>query len=184
MTYKIIKVLLRINYIFRFLLIKLIHGSNFNMKTPFFSFIGKWHDITISNGSVWIGRKFYSRKGLTINVNSGVVHIGNNVFFNQYVSINSHERVFIGSDTIIGDNVRIYDHNHVFNQDNLIRCQGFKSKPITIGNNVWIGSGVIILSGSSIGDNSVISAGSIINDCIPENSLYKNDRVVCIIREH
>ncbi|MCR2897641.1 acyltransferase, partial [Escherichia coli] len=57
------------------------------------------------------------------------------------------------------------------------------SKPIIIGNNVWIGSSSVILNGVEIGNNSVISAGSVIRSSIPENSIYKDGRVVNIMKK-
>ena len=44
-------------------------------------------------------------------------------------------------------------------------------KDVTIGNNVWIGSGAIILGGITIGDNSIIGAGAVVNKDIPEDSI-------------
>ena len=58
--------------------------------------------------------------------------------------------------------------------------------PITIGKNVWIGAGVIVLPGVNIGDNSVIGAGSVVTKDIPENVVaYGNPcRVIRTINEH
>lgn len=104
----------------------------------------------------------------------GLVNIGNNVFFNNDCSINAMEKIIIGDNTIFGENVKIYDHNHVFkNKDKLIKEQGFKTDKIEIGKNCWIGSNVIILKGVTIGDNCVIGAGCIINENIESNNIVR-----------
>lgn len=101
--------------------------------------------------------------------------IGDNVFFNNYCSINAKDSITIGNDTIFGENVRIYDHNHTFSEkDILIRYQGYTVAPIIIGNNCWICSNVIILKGVTIGDNVVIGAGCVISTDIPSNSICRN----------
>ena len=75
---------------------------------------------------------------------------------------------------MIGKNVHIYDHNHRFNQSGKpFSKQGYSLTEVYIGDNCWIGSGVIILAGSHIGNNVVIGAGCIINGNIPDNSIVK-----------
>ncbi|EHB7632159.1 acyltransferase [Escherichia coli] len=73
---------------------------------------------------------------------------------------------------MFGENVCIYDHDHRFdNRELLIREQGYTSSSVVIGNNVWIGSNSVILKGVSIGNNSVIAAGSVVFSDIPENTI-------------
>lgn len=106
----------------------------------------------------------------------GLVNIGNNVFFNNDCSINAMEKIIIGDNTIFGENVKIYDHNHVFkNKDKLIKEQGFKTDKIEIGKNCWIGSNVIILKGVTIGDNCVIGAGCILKESIESNNIVRRN---------
>ena len=81
----------------------------------------------------------------------------------------------IGDHCIFGENVKIYDHNHKYNDLSMpIGKQGFSSKEIVIEDNCWIASNVIILKGVHIGANSVIGAGVIVYKDVPENSV-----VVC-----
>ena len=102
--------------------------------------------------------------------------IGDGTGLNYYCLINAHENVTIGENTILGQNVKIYDHDHIYKSLDEIKTSGFVTKPVIIGDNVWIGSDCIILSGSDIGSNSVIAAGTIIKGVIPENSMVFNRR--------
>jgi len=123
-----------------------------------------------------IGKNFNHRKGLIINCKKyAKLKIGNNVFLNNYCTINVHKKVIIGDDCIFGEGVKIYDHNHRFSdKKSLIREQGYNCKNIVIGNNCWIGSNVILLSGTIIGDNTIIGAGCIISSEIPSDSIVRN----------
>lgn len=124
-----------------------------------------------------IGKNVTFRKGFSLLVDGGKISIGNNVFFNNYCSIVSHESVIIGDNCIFGENVKIYDHNHRFNNNDVKKNQGFSSKEIKIGKNCWLANNVILLKGAEIGDNSVIGAGCIIKGKIPADVIVrKNDK--------
>ena len=105
----------------------------------------------------------------------GVIEIGNNVFFNNGTSITAKEKIEIGDNCIFGENVKIYDHNHVFKElQKPIMEQGFSTKEIHIGSNCWLGSNVVVLRGANIGDNCVIGAGCIVSGDVPCNSLVRS----------
>ncbi|MBR4325856.1 MAG: acyltransferase [Bacteroidales bacterium] len=117
------------------------------------------------------------RFGLNIVIDNkiAIVKIGENCFFNNFCSINSLCKIEIGNNVIMGENVKIYDHNHKYKEHNVvINNQGFTCKPIKIGNNCWIGSNVTILKGVTIGDNCVIGAGCVIYKEVPSNTLVIN----------
>ena len=68
--------------------------------------------------------------------------------------------------------VSIYDHNHNFRDFNKpISKQGFSTKPILIGNNVWVGGKVFIKSGITIGDNVIIGANSVVTKDVPSGMI-------------
>lgn len=122
-----------------------------------------------------LGRNVTFRKSFTLLIDKNAkIHIGNRVFFNNYCSVVSMNNIFIGDDCIFGENVKIYDHNHRFNiKDKTIAEQGFKTAPIIIKENCWVANDVVILKGVTIGENSVIGAGCIIDRDIPPNSVCK-----------
>ncbi|KIA85429.1 transferase [Flavobacterium sp. AED] len=106
----------------------------------------------------------------------GVIQIGNNVGMSS-TAIVCHERIEIGDNVNFGGNVAIYDTDfHSLNpQDRLIRSldvAGTKTKPIKIGNNVFIGAHTTILKGVSIGDNAIVGACSVVTKNIPANEIW------------
>lgn len=97
------------------------------------------------------------------------VKLGENCAIASFVHIWSTELIHIGENTIIAAHVQITTSTHDYNHR---PYRGKRiDKPITIGKNVWIGSGAIIMPGITIGDNAVIGAGSVVTKNIPENKL-------------
>lgn len=148
----------------------------YKIKYHIYTFFRKIFLKIIYGNKLKIGKGLSVRKDFNIFIDQkGKIEIGDNCFFNNYCSLCSMDKITIGSNTIFGENVKIYDHNHRFNQkDVLIEKQGFKTSPVKIGKNCWIGSNVIILKGVKIGDNSVISAGSIVRENVDSNMIYIN----------
>lgn len=131
---------------------------------------------TIGGGKLIIGKHFTFRRGFSLMIDKHAeVVIGNNVFFNNYCSVNANESITIGDGTIFGENVRIYDHNHKYRDvDTAIKEQGFTSAPVVIGKHCWIASDVIILKGVHIGDNCVVGAGCVIYKDVPASTIVVN----------
>lgn len=103
---------------------------------------------------------------------NGELIIGNRVYMNRYCMISAHNQVTIGDNCLFGPGVRIFDNNHLYNHETGVST-GLKTAPISIGKNCWIASNVVILKGSTIGDNCVIGAGCIIHGDIPSGSVVK-----------
>ena len=94
--------------------------------------------------------------------------MGENFYANHNLTILDAAKVIFGDNVFIGPNCGFYTSGHPI--DFKTRNQGIEyAKPITVGNNVWIGGDVTVLSGVSIGDNSIIGAGSIVTKDIPSN---------------
>lgn len=128
-----------------------------------------------------IGKKVHFRRGFIINIaKNGKVIIGDRCFFNNYCSINCHDKITIGNDNLFGENVKIYDHNHIFNNKNIDIKRNFKSKPIELGNGNWICSNVILLSGTKIGNNNVIGASLVVNNTIGSEYIVRNNNTAKI----
>jgi acetyltransferase-like isoleucine patch superfamily enzyme len=96
----------------------------------------------------------------------GTLEIGDRTLVNYGGSIAAADSVRIGPRCLIGPHVLIMDNDfHRIEPER--RLEWPESKPITIGENVWIGARVIVLAGVTIGDDSCIGAGSIVNEDIP-----------------
>src|SRR5574344_832154 len=94
------------------------------------------------------------------------IKFGKNVFVNYNCTFLSCNDIKIGANTFIGPNVQLYTAIHPLNPEE--RITGFESaKPITIGENCWLGGGVIVLPGVEIGEGSTIGAGSVVTKNIP-----------------
>ncbi|MEL4415883.1 acyltransferase [Shewanella algae] len=91
------------------------------------------------------------------------LEIGENTSINRGSILNCGGGISIGSNVLIGPNVTIYSQNHIFEDKNYpISSQGYEYKKVTIGDDVWIASGVIITPGVVIGKGAVIGAGSVV----------------------
>ncbi len=96
------------------------------------------------------------------------LHFGKQVYFNFNCVILDVLPVTIGDHTLIGPAVQIYTATHPLNADE--RRGGLEGgAPVTIGRDVWIGGGAILCPGVTIGDRSVIGAGSVVTRSIPSD---------------
>jgi maltose O-acetyltransferase len=93
-------------------------------------------------------------------------HLGADVFVNTSCVILDCARVEIGAKTLLGPAVQIYTAIHPL--DPVERATFLETaKPVTLGRNVWIGGGAILLPGVSIGENAVVGAGSVVTKDVP-----------------
>ncbi|MGZ0444451.1 DapH/DapD/GlmU-related protein [Citrobacter freundii] len=84
------------------------------------------------------------------------------------------ERIEVKENTIFGEGVKVYDHDHVINNYFRVSKNEFITSPIIIGSNCWIGSNVVILKGVNIVDNVIIGANSLVNKSISVSGIYVN----------
>lgn len=112
---------------------------------------------------VWMEPNFTCEFGKNIS-------IGNDVYINFGCTFLDCGQITIGNHTLLGPNVSIYSGNHSLDAAERIAC-ALVPKPITIGNRVWIGGGCTILCGVTIGDDSIIGAGSVVTHDIPSGVL-------------
>lgn len=109
--------------------------------------------------SIYYGADIILFNGAKLKLGSG--------FFNSNIKIRCHERIEIGENVAISHDVTIMDsdaHEGLWD--------GYeKTKPIKIGNHVWIGTRVTILKGVTIGDNAIIAAGSVVTKDVPNNTV-------------
>jgi maltose O-acetyltransferase len=112
-----------------------------------------------AGADLWVEPPFYCDYGFNIK-------IGDRVFFNFNCVVLDVAQVTIGSRTLFGPNVQIYAATHPL--DYKQRASGLEfGKPVQIGDDVWVGGSVVICPGVTIGDRSVIGAGSVVTRDIP-----------------
>lgn len=110
---------------------------------------------------VWVMQPITLARGKT-------VHIGKGTYINSGLTLIDDYEIYIGENCLLATNVTICTTGHPVHPG--LRPHGeMYSFPVKIGNNVWIGSNVVILPGVTIGDNTVIGAGSIVTKDVPAN---------------
>ena len=115
--------------------------------------------IPNAGDGLWLQPPFYCDYGYNIIT-------GEKVFFNFNCVVLDVMPVTIGSRTLFGPNVQIYTATHPL--DHKERASGLEyAKPVTIGHDVWVGGSAVICPGVTIGDRSVIGAGSVVTRNIP-----------------
>ena len=115
-----------------------------------------------------IGEECYIEPPLHANWGGHHVHVGRNVYANFGLTLVDDTHIYIGDYTMIGPNVIITTGGHPILPE--LREKGYQyNAPVHIGRNCWLGAGVIILPGVTIGDNTVIGAGSVVTKDIPAN---------------
>ncbi len=147
-----------------------------------------------NNKNIIFNGKQYIEEGVIINNRNSIIELNDNTYIKRFSKLQSlNGSIKIGANTSvnaftiiqanlcsisIGNNVRIapyvklFAENHIFdNMDIPIHEQGTSSEGICIGNNVWIGTGSIVLDGVTIGDNVVIGAGSVVTKSFESNQL-------------
>ena len=98
------------------------------------------------------------------------ISLGRNVFINYHCIFLDCAPIAIGDDVQIGPAVQLYTAQHPL--DAKVRRSGLESaSPIRIGKDVWIGGGVVVLPGVTIGDRSIVGAGSVVVHHVPPDSL-------------
>ena len=115
-----------------------------------------------------IGENCYIEPPLHANWGGKRVHLGNNVYANFNLTLVDDVDIYIGNDCLFGPNTVIATAGHPIDPELRARVTQYNAE-VHIGNNVWLGAGVIVMPGVTIGDNSVIGAGSIVTKDIPSN---------------
>jgi maltose O-acetyltransferase len=117
--------------------------------------------LIIAKGTFYIEAPFYCDYGYNIEV-------GENFYANHGCIILDVNKVKIGDNVLFGPNVQIYTAAHPIDPGERLTGKEF-GKPVSIGNNVWVGGASIICPGVKIGNNVTIGAGSVVTKDVPDN---------------
>ena len=132
-----------------------------------------------------IGEGCYIEPPLHSNFGGGHVHFGKNVYANFNLTMVDDTHIYVGDCTMIGPNVTIATAGHPILPE--LREKGYQyNMPVHIGRNCWLGAGVMIMPGVTIGDNTVVGAGSVVTKDLPSNVVAVGNpcRVMREIGEH
>ena len=104
------------------------------------------------------------------------IKIGNNVTFNTDIHIGCINLIKIGDNCMFASRIFITDHNHGDTEKRSLSIPPglrplISKGPVVIQNNVWVGEGVAILAGVTIGENSIISANAVVTKNVPQNAV-------------
>lgn len=136
------------------------------------------------------GKNLTLGRSCRFDLNGGkpTLFIGDDCQFGDYTHIVAHERVEIGQNCLLASKIFISDTNHgVYdNTDETARpdivpnARKLVTAPVKIGNNVWVGENVVILSGVEIGDGCVIGANSVVTHSIEKNTIVAGVPAHCL----
>ena len=113
-----------------------------------------------------VGENCYVESPYFANWGGHHVHLGSNIYANAGLKLVDDTHIYIGDCTMLGPNVTIATAGHPI--DPTLRARGLQyNLPVRIGRNCWMGAGVIVMPGVTIGDNTVIGAGSVVTKDIP-----------------
>ena len=132
-----------------------------------------------------IGEDCYIEPPLHSNWGGKHVHFGKGVYANFNLTLVDDTHIYVGDNTMIGPNVVLATAGHPILPE--LRPLAYQyNMPIHIGKNCWLGAGVIVFPGITIGDNSVIGAGSVVTKDIPANVVAVGNpcKVLREINEH
>lgn len=153
---------------------RLIHGARLRFRQPTCLALSDSVDLS-HEASIDFGRKLRTRGRCIFNVQGqGKLLLGENVFLNNGCQIHCRKRIDIGSGTMLGPNVLIYDHDHAYQER--VQTSDYLVEEVIIGERCWIGAGSIILRGTRIGDKCVIAAGSVVKGDVPAETLLIQKR--------
>lgn len=128
-----------------------------------------------------IGEDCYIEPPFHANWGGHHVHFGKMVYANFNLTMVDDSDIYVGDYTMIGPNVVIATAGHPILPE--LREKTYQYNiPVHIGRNVWLGAGVVIVPGVTIGDNSVIGAGSVVTRDIPANVVAVGNPC-CVLRE-
>lgn len=154
---------------------KVLHRRRYGRKihTDGICFIGK--KVTIEIGPLahvhldrwsWVGNR------TKLRAHGGFIRIGSKTVLGEEITFSTYEEISIGRECVIADRVMFIDFDHIVaDPEQAIRKQGLYSKPVRVGNNVWIGYGACILRGVTVGDGAVIGTNAVVTKDVPPNAI-------------
>ncbi len=137
-------------------------------------FIGQYSylDASLKDSFIRLGNDVHLARFCTLRAGERGITLHDNVGVNTRSYLEGNGGVEIGANTLLSPGVHCVSGNHIFDDPNVpIKYQGTALGKITIGEDCWLGSNVLVLPGVSIGRGSVIGAGAVVTKDVPELSI-------------
>ena len=138
-------------------------------------------------GKVWLGRIEWPNRPYCVSLGKGAmldhgitllatsdrarIVIGAGVYINRHTILDVDELVELGDETMIGPGCYLTDHDHAFTKDTAPGAGPLIVEPTRIGKRCWLGAHVTVLKGVTIGDGTVVGAGSVVTKSLPPGVL-------------
>lgn len=155
---------------------------DFNMTRPT---EGKKRESMLKEMFAEIGEGCYIEPPFHANFGGAHVHFGKNIYANFNLTLVDDTHIYVGDYTMFGPNVTVATAGHPILPELREKMYQYNF-PVHIGKNCWIGAGVVIVPGITIGDNVVIGAGSVVTKDLPSNVVAVGNpcRVLREVNEH
>lgn len=154
---------------------RVIHRRAYGKKihTDGLCFVGRDVKIEIGPfGHVFLDRWSWVGNRSKLRAHGGFIRIGSKSVLGEEITFSCYEEISIGRECVIADRVMFIDFDHITaDVEQPIRKQGLYSKPVRVGNNVWIGYGAAILRGVTVGDGAVIGTNAVVTKDVPANAI-------------
>jgi acetyltransferase-like isoleucine patch superfamily enzyme len=119
-----------------------------------------------------LGRWSWIGHGCKIRVHEGEVRIGAKTVVGQECTISAYQHVSIGRECVVADRVMLIDFDHgVVEVERPIRLQGIYKRDVHVGHNCWLGYGVCVLRGVTVGNNAIVGTSAVVTHDVPENAV-------------
>lgn len=129
---------------------------------------GAYRELLLKEMFAEIGEGCYIEPPLHSNWGGHHVHFGKNIYANYNLTLVDDTHIYVGDYTMFGPNVTLASAGHPILPE--LREKAYQyNAPVRIGKNCWLGAGVIVLPGVTIGDNVVVGAGSVVTKDLPSN---------------
>ena len=166
------------------LIIRLSNGTASRVRNIWFAALG----VRLT-GYVWMQRISIPRNWSDILVEKGVslddgvvllctgpakpgkITIREGTYVNRFTMFDAHEKIEIGRNCMIGPGCYLTDADHGMKEGLPVSQQPMEAKPVILEDGVWLGAGVIVLKGVTIGQNTVVGAGAVVTKDVPANTV-------------
>jgi acetyltransferase-like isoleucine patch superfamily enzyme len=134
----------------------------------------------VNGGRIRLAR-IAAERNLAFISDGGRIDVAVDCFFNSSCTISSRDSIQIGPNTIFGENVKIYDHDHAYGSG---LYDEYVCAPVSVGARCWFGSNVVILRGVTICDDVVVGANCVVAKSITEPGVYVASGGLRRVRSH